>query len=643
MKSRLLGLLGINLVALTAAWAGGGKWTLLGWNNLGMHCMDDDYQVFSILPPFNTVNAQLLNADGKLVKSPAGISLTFEALADPSGSINTTSVGKTNFWETAQWMYGSTLTTPDVGLTGVKMPGPTNIPQPFAWGGSPVLNWFEATGVPITPVDDAGNYNAYPLMRLKARNASGTLLAQADVVLPVSSEMDCRACHASGAGPAARPAAGWENDANSKHDFRYNILKLHDEKHAGAAEYVQALITAAYRPEGLYATAKGGVPILCAECHKSEALPGSGIGNIAPLTQSMHLKHAEVISPGNGLTLDSAVNRSACYQCHPGSTTQCLRGVMGGAIDQKTGGLSMQCQSCHGGMSVVGAKTRTGWLDEPSCQACHTGTATKNSGQIRYSSVFTATGEMRQPADARFASNPDTPMAGKSLYRFSKGHGGLQCSACHGSTHAEFPSVHTNDNLNSINLQGHKGVLVECMACHKQMPETVAGGPHGLHPVGAAWVDHHGDAAKKSTHGECQSCHGATNRGSVLARAKAPRTFSHDGKTMKFWSGQTMGCYECHNGPSGEGAAPTAPTVSASLALTVAAGVTSVTKTVATTPSKGVTLRVVDQPQHGTAAVNGTTIVYYPFTGYTGADTFTYAVSNGTRESNLGKAAVTIK
>ena len=32
-----------------------GGYTLVGWNNLGMHCMDSDYSVFSILPPFNTI------------------------------------------------------------------------------------------------------------------------------------------------------------------------------------------------------------------------------------------------------------------------------------------------------------------------------------------------------------------------------------------------------------------------------------------------------------------------------------------------------------------------------------------------------------------------------------------------------------
>jgi len=33
---------------------------VLAWNNLGMHCMDSDYSVFSILPPYNTIEAQLI-------------------------------------------------------------------------------------------------------------------------------------------------------------------------------------------------------------------------------------------------------------------------------------------------------------------------------------------------------------------------------------------------------------------------------------------------------------------------------------------------------------------------------------------------------------------------------------------------------
>ena len=57
-------------------------------------------------------------------------------------------------------------------------------------------------------------------------------------------------------------------------------------------------------------------------------------------------------------------------------------------------------------MSAVGAATRTGWLNEPTCQQCHSGTATNNSGQIRFTSVFDASGNPRVAADTRFATNP---------------------------------------------------------------------------------------------------------------------------------------------------------------------------------------------------------------------------------------------
>src|SRR5665811_1995186 len=72
--------------------------TILGWNNLGMHCMDSDYSVFTVLPPYNTVEAQLI-VNGQLVTNGAGYTVTYQALADPTGSINSTSIGKGNFYD----------------------------------------------------------------------------------------------------------------------------------------------------------------------------------------------------------------------------------------------------------------------------------------------------------------------------------------------------------------------------------------------------------------------------------------------------------------------------------------------------------------------------------------------------------------
>ena len=41
--------------------------TVLAFNDLGMHCMDREFSVFSILPPFNVVHSQVVlrDADGR--------------------------------------------------------------------------------------------------------------------------------------------------------------------------------------------------------------------------------------------------------------------------------------------------------------------------------------------------------------------------------------------------------------------------------------------------------------------------------------------------------------------------------------------------------------------------------------------------
>jgi hypothetical protein len=198
-----------------------------------------------------------------------------------------------------------------------------------------------------------------------------------------------------------------------------------------------------------------------------EALSTAGAPGTPALTAAMHAKHADVVNPKNGLPLNHIANRSACYTCHPGSTTRCLRGAMGAAV-ASDGSASMQCQRCHG------------------------------------------------------------------------------------STHAEFPAAHRNDNIQSVQLQGHVGVLTDCLACHATMPETTIGGPHGMHPIGEKWADDHADRARAVGLAVCQSCHGTDDRGTVLSRAQGDRSYttkSEYGTPKRFWRGQEIGCYECHNGP----------------------------------------------------------------------------------------------
>lgn len=535
-----------------------GTYTLLAWNDLGMHCMDGDFSVSAILPPFNTLHAQLIDkASGKLVT--AGVTLTYEAMADADNSINTISSTKTNFWRYAPAYFDLPGGLPDdMGLTGNPAPGAIPAPLSFEAG----AGLFQAAGIPITPYDDNGNKNFYPMVKVVARDASGNALAQARVVLPVSDEMNCALCHASqskawdGTDSKARPMSGWVSatavtgDARAiERDYKYNILRLHDDKHLrnlsdpNRTNYVNALKAMGFSANGLEASASGGKPVLCAACHSSNALGTTGTANTKPLTAAMHSLHGMVKDAKSGKLLDDITNRDSCYQCHPGSQTKCLRGVMGTAtlVD---GSQAMQCQSCHGSMSNVGSSTRTGWLSQPNCQACH------HDGKRELSAV-SSTGILKQWLDTRFATNPNTPAAGFSLYRFSKGHGNLQCEACHGSTHAEYPSDHRNDNVLSQDVQGFAGTISECGSCHKTVPLTATGGPHGMHTVGSAWVKGHENAAKNGA-AACAYCHGADYRGSPLSTAKKARTFSAEGKTVSYTPGQKVGCYDCHNGPKGD-------------------------------------------------------------------------------------------
>lgn len=511
-------------------------YTLTAWNDLGMHCMDGDYSVFSILPPYNNLHAQIVDKNNNKLAGE-GLMLTYEAMADASGSINSYSSNKTNFWQFAKPLFNADLPA-NIGLTG--NPAPSSIPALMTFDSA--SRTFKAEGIPITPYDDTLTKNPYPMVKVVARDAMGNQVAQARVVLPVSDEMSCANCHASNSGDAAKPAAGWVYEQHPEKDWKKNILRLHDERQIGKSKYRNALKLKGYDPAGLFVTAEKGTPILCASCHLSNALPGTGVSGIRALTAAIHNKHAKVTDPQSGNLLGDARTRSACYQCHPGSETKCLRGVMGEAKNAN-GKNSIDCQSCHGTMWIVGMVARTGWLDQPNCQACH------HDGKREVRAIYS--GLLNTWTDTRYATNPDTPAPGFSLYRFSKGHGNLQCEACHGATHAEYPSSHANDNVLSKDIQGRAGSIGECTACHKTVPLTANKGPHGMHTIGNTWVSKHGDYAEHNATA-CAYCHGADYRGGILSTVKAARSFNAEGKTVKYAVGQKVTCYDCHNGPKGD-------------------------------------------------------------------------------------------
>ena len=277
--------------------------------------------------------------------------------------------------------------------------------------------------------------------------------------------------------------------------------------------------------------------MLCAACHSDNALSASGLSGIGSLSKDMHDLHGPQTNPATGITLNKTTDDlNSCYLCHPGPVTKCKRGAM-----NKT-----TCANCHGNVSYVGANgTRNPWLIEPACQMCH------NTSQ-RYTTTFVS-GKWRQTTDTTFATNANVPITGSNLYRFSQGHGGLFCSGCHGSPHAEYPTLQANDSVYPRKLQGYVAKITECGTCHTgTLATTGNGGPHGLHTVGQAWVNAHPDYVEGHGSQSCTYCHGTNYKGLALSAAKVARTFQvDDGGTKTFPANHQFNCYDCHNGPSG--------------------------------------------------------------------------------------------
>lgn len=530
---------------------------VLAVNDLGMHCMDREYSVFSILPPFNVVHAQVVRPglQGKPVLQDAStVEVRYGSTADPLGSINSTSVGKTDFWQHAQALFGAQL-APGEGLLGLYMPddAPTPGPQPLSWNSA--HQWFAANGIPITPTDDLGGTNTYPLMRISAYDrASGARIAATDIVVPVAQETDCRNCHATGALAANDPSVTWSTELDPEIQTKRNILILHDHD------------------EGTNLVASQ--PVLCASCHYSRALDLAGTGpgpsqlGHTSMSNAMHNHHGKLLDNAGQPVFPPAGNaQQTCYQCHPGSVTQCARGAM------VNGG--MECRDCHGGMLAVGGEypllaggsidgqndlqPRRPWLDMPRCQSCHTGDALNHlSGPgyvlaadgIRLKQAFRTGDNSASPISrpaSRFAENAD------ELYRFSKGHGNVGCQMCHGSTHAEWPvqPINSNDNVAARELQRHAGALMECQACHTAAPPPVTmNGPHGMHNVAdMRFIDDQHEDFYEQNENSCKVCHGANLTGTALSRTSRDRTFVIEGHTRFFPKGTAIRCDACHSMP----------------------------------------------------------------------------------------------
>ena len=520
---------------------------------------------------------------------------------------------------------------------------PFFIDFPFGYVAADV-NWFEGAGPPYAAYDDFGRENAYPLVRVQAKQGA-TTVATVDTVLPISGEASCKNCHSSPLDdPYVEPRTNQPSitltsaslpvathfddpdvadlpiDVSVEYATDINLLRLHDLKHG--ANYVNTACdgnpvgencvtnvdtsdpciipdTDPANPNQENGSAScltnqalrevNPKPVVCQVCHYTPALdlaqvgpkagpPGTeanGRNQLAHSSNSnvMHSHHGSLMEGGSLLfpTMPAPIqsdtgaitNQGArlqvleetCYQCHPGTNVQCLRGAMFNG--------EMLCNDCHGDMQQVGNDfsknvtpenagafelasdfysnpdtLRTPWANEPGCGSCHTGDVLNNlsgvvdsivnkkdmmgkvdllrlrqafeNGDAKATPIVPVNKRFAEPAVPVSFANADgttfdNPGAGNpQLYRVSTGHGGVMCENCHGATHAEWPNANpnANDNVTANQLQGHTGTITECSTCHSTdfNIDDFKGslddndwmkGPHGMHSNDSMWQNKH--------------------------------------------------------------------------------------------------------------------------------------------------------
>lgn len=319
------------------------SYVLLAWNDLGMHCDQDDYSYFMVLPPYNTLHVQVIKRPSVVT---SGITVSYAFAKKTNSTLHT------NWW-TYQSQYGFNQPA-NVGISGTPLAG--NMKLDTAGKG------FVAEGIPITPYDDDGTWDPYGTATITVKDTTGKVLQTANVVAPVSTEMTCSNCHGT-----TNP----QLDILQKHDARQGTTLAADK----AAGKVHA----------------------CSECHSDNALGAPGKTGVDSLSYAMHNFH----------TGKSPDTLTGCYNCHPGPITNCNRGIMtragktcvdchGGMAKLASSQLAAnggrkpwlqepKCADCHDSKHVENANTlyRNSILTNTAasamnnklyCEACHNST-----------------------------------------------------------------------------------------------------------------------------------------------------------------------------------------------------------------------------------------------------------------------------
>lgn len=419
------------------------EFVLLAWNDLGMHCISDCDPWFILLPPANTLEAQLIRRGAKPEIISEGIELKYrvqEGFENPSAHVE--------FWDFTESYFGASPGK-NVGLAGKGLTGTLD------WHAD--RNSFVAEMIPVVPYGDDGSFLPYPQFTIDAvEKESGRVLASTKAVAPVSTEMGCRNCH----------GGGWRvNDVSGVADeTAINILKVHDRLNG----------------TDLYGSASRKKPILCQSCHADPALGAPGKKGHNNFSTALHGWHANYMYVEGG---------RACAMCHPAASdgnTRCNRG-----IHPQVG---KNCSNCHGTLeehatgllnaqkdnpssqrlvknlktTVAEVKPRSPWIQEPECLGCHR--------------------SFKQPEKGSSGVNTWNE-AFTQLYRVRTDNTGMRCAACHNSPHSEYPAVNAfgKNQDNTQPMQYGKsplpiGAESTCKVCHMKEMEYSGHHPNMVRP-----------------------------------------------------------------------------------------------------------------------------------------------------------------
>ncbi|MDA8164554.1 MAG: carboxypeptidase-like regulatory domain-containing protein [Desulfobacteraceae bacterium] len=385
------------------------NYTVLAWNNLGMHCDQDDYSYFCVLPPYNTLVAQVLNRSSTSGPVSSGITVSYAFAKKTDSTLHT------NFWTYAP-QFGWNL-PPNVGLTGNGLSGNMTLQ-------SDGVSWT-ATAIPITPYDDDGTWDPYGPATITVKNTSGTVLTTTNVAAPVSTEMNCGNCHGTtNLDPTLTPGA--------------SILNDHD------------LLNGTH----LYSDYQLGTVHLCGSCHKDNALGTQGTTGVEELSYAMHNWHKDKMT----FTTTAANTTPDCYNCHPGAKTQCLRGIMAHA--------GKSCHDCHGTVANVAGSIssgRTSWAQEPTCGA------TNNWGNGTWGGACHDSGHYTENAntlyrDSLLKNGPNSAM--NNVLYCEACHNGTHAEYTQENVYNGTTLMNGSDTSVPQTFQGDSYWIHSCTVCH---------------------------------------------------------------------------------------------------------------------------------------------------------------------------------